>query len=47
VFDLIVILVLYGAVLFAFGWFGGWRAAGRSVEGWGRSSSTLPPRSSS
>ena len=34
----IVILVLYGLVLFGFGWFGGMRAAGRSIEDWGRRS---------
>ena len=38
--DLIVILVLYGAVLFGFGWLGGMRAAGRSIEDWGRRSTT-------
>ena len=38
--DWIVILVLYGAVLFGFGWFGGMRAAGRSIEEWGRRSAT-------
>jgi hypothetical protein len=32
----IVIAVLYGALLFAFGWLGGMRAAGRSIEDWGR-----------
>lgn len=36
--DWIVILVLYGAVLFGFGWLGGMRAAGRSIEDWGRRS---------
>jgi hypothetical protein len=36
--DLIVILVLYLVVLFAFGWLGGFRAAGRSIEDWGRRS---------
>ena len=36
--DLIVILVLYVAVLLAFGWCGGFRAAGRSIEDWGRRS---------
>ena len=36
--DLIVILVLYVVVLFAFGWCGGIRAAGRSIEDWGRRS---------
>ena len=30
--DLIVILVLYVVVLFAFAWCGGMRAAGRSIE---------------
>ena len=34
--DWIVILVLYGAVLFGFGWLGGMRAAGKSIEDWGR-----------
>jgi hypothetical protein len=34
----IVILALYGLVLFGFGWFGGMRAAGRSIEDWGRRS---------
>jgi hypothetical protein len=38
--DLIVILVLYVVVLFAFGWCGGFRAAGRSIEEWGRRSTT-------
>ena len=33
--DLIVILVLYLVVLFAFGWCGGLRAAGKSIEDWG------------
>jgi hypothetical protein len=32
----IVIGILYGALLFAFGWLGGMRAAGRSIEDWGR-----------
>jgi hypothetical protein len=32
----IVIAVLYGALLFAFGWLGGMRAAGQSIEDWGR-----------
>ena len=36
--DLVVILVLYVAVLIAFGWCGGLRAAGRSIEDWGRRS---------
>ena len=36
--DWIVILVLYVAVLFAFGWCGGLRAAGKSIEDWGRRS---------
>ena len=35
----IVIAVLYGALLFAFGWLGGMRAAGQSIEDWGRRSS--------
>ena len=38
--DLIVILVLYVVVLFAFAWCGGLRAAGRSIEDWGRRSTT-------
>ena len=38
--DWIVILVLYGAVLFGFGWLGGMRAAGKSIEDWGRRSTT-------
>ena len=38
--DWIVILVLYGAVLFGFGWLGGMRAAGKSIEDWGRRSAT-------
>ena len=38
--DLIVILVLYVVVLFAFAWCGGFRAAGKSIEEWGRRSST-------
>ena len=38
--ELIVILVLYGAVLFGFGWLGGMRAAGKSIEDWGRRSTT-------
>jgi hypothetical protein len=38
--DLVVILVLYVVVLFAFGWCGGFRAAGRSIEDWGRRSTT-------
>jgi len=42
--DLIVILALYVVVLFAFGWCGGFRAAGRSIEDWGRRS-TMPRRS--
>ena len=37
--DWIVILVLYVVVLFAFGWCGGLRAAGKSIEDWGRRSS--------
>ena len=44
---LIVIFVLYGIVLFAFGWFGGWRAAGKSVEDWGRWNSALRRRAGS
>ena len=36
--DLIVILVLYVVVLFAFGWCGGIRAAGQSIEDWARRS---------
>jgi|RhiMetdeSRZDD1v2_1073273.scaffolds.fasta_scaffold894523_3 hypothetical protein len=36
--DLIVILVLYVAVLLAFAWCGGIRAAGRAIEDWGRHS---------
>jgi hypothetical protein len=36
--DLIIILALYVVVLFAFGWCGGIRAAGRSIEDWGRRS---------
>lgn len=36
--DWIVILVLYVVVLFAFGWCGGVRAAGRAIEEWGRRS---------
>ena len=36
--DLIVILVLYAVVLFGFAWCGGFRAAGRSIEDWGRRS---------
>jgi hypothetical protein len=36
--DLIVILVLYVAVLIAFAWCGGMRAAGRAIEDWGRHS---------
>lgn len=36
--DLIVILALYVAVLAGFGWCGGFRAAGRSIEDWGRRS---------
>ena len=38
--DLIVILVLYVVVLFGFAWCGGFRAAGRSIEDWGRRSTT-------
>ena len=38
--DLIVILVLYVVVLLAFAWCGGFRAAGRSIEDWGRRSTT-------
>ena len=38
--ELIAILVLYGAVLFGFGWLGGMRAAGKSIEDWGRRSTT-------
>ena len=41
--DLIVILVLYVAVLLAFAWCGGIRAAGRAIEDWGRHS-TEPRR---
>jgi hypothetical protein len=41
--DLIVILVLYVAVLLAFAWCGGFRAAGRAIEDWGRHS-TEPRR---
>ena len=41
--DWIVILVVYGAVLFGFGYFGGLRAAGGSIELWGRRSSSTPP----
>ena len=37
--DLIVILALYVVVLFAFAWCGGIRAAGKSIEEWGRRSS--------
>ena len=37
--DLIVILVLYVLVLFGFAWCGGLRAAGKSIEDWGRRSS--------
>ena len=36
--DLIVILALYVAVLAGFAWCGGIRAAGRSIEDWGRRS---------
>ena len=36
--DLVVILVLYVVMLVAFGWCGGFRAAGRSIEDWGRRS---------
>ena len=36
--DLIVILALYVVVLFAFAWCGGFRAAGKSIEDWGRRS---------
>ena len=36
--DLIVILVLYVVVVFAFGWCGGMRAAGSSIEDWARRS---------
>jgi hypothetical protein len=36
--DLIVIFALYVVVLLAFGWLGGIRAAGRSIEDWGRRS---------
>ena len=45
--DLIVILVLYVAVLLAFGWCGGLRAAGRSIEDWGRRSTGTSGRPSS
>jgi hypothetical protein len=41
--DWIVILVLYGLVLFGFRALGGIRAAGRSIERWGSSSSTPQP----
>jgi hypothetical protein len=37
--DLIVILVLYVVVLAGFAWSGGFRAAGSSIEDWGRRSS--------
>jgi hypothetical protein len=36
--DWIVILVLYVLVLFGFAWCGGLRAAGKSIEDWGRRS---------
>jgi len=36
--DLIIIFALYVVVLLAFGWLGGIRAAGRSIEDWGRRS---------
>ena len=36
--DLIVILLLYVVVLFAFAWCGGFRAAGSSIQEWGRRS---------
>jgi hypothetical protein len=36
--DLIVIFALYVVVLLTFGWLGGIRAAGRSIEDWGRRS---------
>ena len=45
--DLIVILVLYVAVLLAFAWCGGMRAAGRAIEDWGRHSSTGADRTPS
>ena len=38
--DLIVILVLDAVVLFGFAWCGGFRAAGRSIDDWGRRSAT-------
>jgi hypothetical protein len=34
--DWIVMLALYVAVLFGFAWCGGIRAAGKSIEDWGR-----------
>ena len=34
----IVIAVLYGALLFGFGWLGGMRAAGQSIQDWSRRS---------
>ena len=40
--DWIVILVLYVLVLFGFAWCGGLRAAGKSIEDWGRR--TTAPR---
>ena len=43
----IVILLLYGAVLFGFGYLGGLRAAGKSIESWGRWSATARPGSRS
>jgi hypothetical protein len=42
--DWILILVLYGVVLFGFRALGGIRAAGQAVQRWGSSSSTPPPR---
>ena len=43
--DWIVILVLYVLVLFGFAWCGGLRAAGRSIEDWGRRSTAPRGRS--
>ena len=43
--DLIVILVLYVAVLPAFAWCGGIRAAGRAIEDWARHSTEPAERS--
>ena len=42
--DLIVILALYVAVLAGFAWCGGLRAAGRSIEDWGRRSTSARGR---